>query len=139
MASIRARVTAFFDGPHRFIFVAVLCILLELVLNFAIIQKIPCNVSSDLLKTIPASEAQTLKQPPTDTEIDWKAYMQEVAGVIEEGQFDYQHLRGDTGPLVYPAGFVWLFSGLYHLTVCRSSFPLSSPSCLRHLGAGSAC
>ena len=25
-------------------------------------------------------------------------------------------LKGDTGPLVYPAGFVYLFSGLYHVT-----------------------
>lgn len=50
------------------------------------------------------------------TEIDWKAYMQEVAGVLEDKQFDYVHLRGDTGPLVYPAGFVWLYSFLYRAT-----------------------
>ena len=35
----------------------------------------------------------------SDTEIDWKAYMQEVAGVIN-GTFDYYKLGGDTGPLV---------------------------------------
>ena len=28
----------------------------------------------------------------------------------------YSDLKGDTGPLVYPAGFVYLFSGLYYLT-----------------------
>lgn len=49
------------------------------------------------------------------TEIDWVAYMQEVEGVIN-GTFDYSKLRGDTGPLVYPAGFVWLYMGLYYLT-----------------------
>lgn len=49
------------------------------------------------------------------TEIDWKAYMQEVEGVIN-GTFDYSKLKGDTGPLVYPAGFVWIYTGLYHLT-----------------------
>uniref|UniRef100_A0A8D8ZYX8 dolichyl-P-Man:Man5GlcNAc2-PP-dolichol alpha-1,3-mannosyltransferase n=1 Tax=Cacopsylla melanoneura TaxID=428564 RepID=A0A8D8ZYX8_9HEMI len=49
------------------------------------------------------------------TEIDWKAYMQEVEGVIN-GTFDYSKLKGDTGPLVYPAGFVWIYTGLYYLT-----------------------
>lgn len=39
----------------------------------------------------------------TDTEIDWVAYMQEVEGVVN-GTWDYTKLRGDTGPLVYPAG-----------------------------------
>ena len=32
------------------------------------------------------------------------------------GTRDYSLLRGDTGPLVYPAGFVWLYTGLYYLT-----------------------
>lgn len=49
------------------------------------------------------------------TEIDWVAYMQEVRGFLH-GQLDYLQLRGDTGPLVYPAGFVWAYSGLYYLT-----------------------
>jgi alpha-1,3-mannosyltransferase len=39
---------------------------------------------------------------------DWDAYMEQVAQVWS-GEFDYVHLHGDTGPLVYPAGFVWLF------------------------------
>nr|SVE86082.1 EOG090X04XE [Daphnia similis]SVE86711.1 EOG090X04XE [Daphnia similis]SVE87338.1 EOG090X04XE [Daphnia similis]SVE87964.1 EOG090X04XE [Daphnia similis] len=49
------------------------------------------------------------------TEIDWIAYMQEVEGVVN-GTWDYSKLRGDTGPLVYPAGFVYLFTILYYLT-----------------------
>lgn len=36
---------------------------------------------------------------PTDTEIDWQAYMQEVEG-FANGTRDYTQLRGDTGPLV---------------------------------------
>ncbi len=50
------------------------------------------------------------------TEIDWVAYMQEVAPVVKNATYDYSVLRGDTGPLVYPAGFVWIFSALYHAT-----------------------
>ena len=49
------------------------------------------------------------------TEIDWVAYMQEVEGV-SNGTFDYSQLRGDTGPLVYPAGFVWFYMALYYIT-----------------------
>lgn len=49
------------------------------------------------------------------TEIDWKAYMQEVEGFIN-GTFNYYELKGDTGPLVYPAGFVYIYSALYAIT-----------------------
>ena len=44
-----------------------------------------------------------------DTEIDWVAYMQEVEGWVVEGHTDYTQLRGDTGPLVYPAGFLYVY------------------------------
>ncbi len=50
-----------------------------------------------------------------DTEIDWIAYMQEVEGVMS-GQYNYAELKGDTGPLVYPAGFVYLYSVLHWVT-----------------------
>lgn len=50
-----------------------------------------------------------------DTEIDWKAYMQEVEGFLN-GTLDYAYLKGDTGPLVYPAGFVYIYSVLYFAT-----------------------
>lgn len=49
------------------------------------------------------------------TEIDWEAYMEEVSGALA-GERDYLNLRGGTGPLVYPAGFVYLYSLLYRLT-----------------------
>ncbi|XP_078493685.1 dol-P-Man:Man(5)GlcNAc(2)-PP-Dol alpha-1,3-mannosyltransferase-like [Ciona intestinalis] len=49
------------------------------------------------------------------TEIDWIAYMQEVEGFIN-GTYDYMKLQGDTGPLVYPAGFVYVYTALYYVT-----------------------
>jgi alpha-1,3-mannosyltransferase len=49
------------------------------------------------------------------TEIDWRAYMQEVEGFLS-GERDYVNLRGDTGPCVYPAGFLYIFSALYYAT-----------------------
>ena len=42
------------------------------------------------------------------TEIDWVAYMQEVT-TYQNGERDYINIRGDTGPLVYPAGFLYLY------------------------------
>lgn len=50
-----------------------------------------------------------------DTEIDWKAYMEEVEGYLD-GETDYRNLRGNTGPLVYPAGFLYVYSVLRYLT-----------------------
>jgi alpha-1,3-mannosyltransferase len=50
-----------------------------------------------------------------DTEIDWRAYMQEVEGYLG-GERNYYNLMGDTGPLVYPAGFVYVFAALRSLT-----------------------
>jgi len=38
-----------------------------------------------------------------DTEIDWKAYMQQIIQ-YRNGERDYTLIKGDTGPLVYPAG-----------------------------------
>ena len=46
------------------------------------------------------------------TPIDWKAYMQEVEGPLVHGNYNYSELRGETGPLVYPGGFVLLYGVL---------------------------
>ncbi|KAJ2565272.1 dolichyl-P-Man:Man(5)GlcNAc(2)-PP-dolichol alpha-1,3-mannosyltransferase [Coemansia sp. RSA 1813] len=51
------------------------------------------------------------------TEIDWHAYMQEIEGVAS-GERNYLKLAGDTGPLVYPAGFVWIYRALRAVTDC---------------------
>lgn len=78
-------------NPAQLPFVAFLIILSELILNLFIVEKVPY------------------------TEIDWKAYMQECEGFLN-GTLDYSKLRGDTGPLVYPAGFVYIYSLFYFLT-----------------------
>jgi len=49
--------------------------------------------------------------------------MQEVEGPLVKGQWDYSQLRGDTGPLVYPAGLFLLVSCHVHCT------PPPPPSC----------
>ncbi len=49
------------------------------------------------------------------TEIDWQAYMSQL-DTIRQGERDYLQIRGSTGPLVYPAGFVYIYGILYALT-----------------------
>ncbi|KAI8891196.1 glycosyltransferase family 58 protein [Backusella circina FSU 941] len=86
--------------PKYFWHLGGLLLLGELVLNTLIIKKVPY------------------------TEIDWVAYMQEVGGFIS-GERDYTKLKGDTGPLVYPAGFVYIYSALYYLTDKGSNIRLA--------------
>lgn len=77
--------------PRQLYIPATLFLLLEVFLNIFIIENVPY------------------------TEIDWRAYMQEVEGFLN-GTRDYSLLKGDTGPLVYPAGFIYLFSAFYYIT-----------------------
>ncbi|KAG5346257.1 NT56 protein, partial [Acromyrmex charruanus] len=85
------QLVAFLTDPKKLSLTVKLFVVLEIILNAVIIQTVPY------------------------TEIDWKAYMQEVEGFLN-GTWDYSKLRGDTGPLVYPAGFVYIFSSLYYIT-----------------------
>ena len=61
---------------------------------------------------VPGSFNQRVR---ADTEIDWQAYMEQAA-LWRAGERDYSELRGGTGPLVYPAGFVYLFAALQRVT-----------------------
>lgn len=49
------------------------------------------------------------------TEIDFSTYMQQIA-LINQGEKDYSEIKGDSGPLVYPAGFVQVYRFIYWLS-----------------------
>ncbi|KAH7016852.1 glycosyltransferase [Ilyonectria destructans] len=49
------------------------------------------------------------------TEIDWVAYMEQVAQFVS-GERDYTKMEGGTGPLVYPAAHLYTYTGLYYIT-----------------------
>ncbi|XP_043252307.1 lethal(2)neighbour of Tid protein [Colletes gigas] len=85
------KAVSLFTDPRKLLLIGKVFIVLEIILNILVIERVPY------------------------TEIDWNAYMQEVEGFLN-GTLDYSKLRGDTGPLVYPAGFVYIFSMLYYIT-----------------------
>ena len=41
--------------------------------------------------------------------------MEQVSQFLS-GERDYTRIKGGTGPLVYPAGHVYIYTGLYYLT-----------------------
>lgn len=53
------------------------------------------------------------------TNIDYKAYMEQIRSVIKDDNYQYDTIKGDTGPLVYPAGHYWIFKFLRDLTINR--------------------
>lgn len=102
--------TSLIFDPVRLPIVSVGILLAELVLNVFVVQRVRY------------------------TEIDWIAYMQECEGFLNgttnysllkgsclslfalELHFNDEFISGDTGPLVYPAGFVYIYTLLYYLT-----------------------
>lgn len=49
------------------------------------------------------------------TEIDFSTYMQQVEAA-QLGELDYSKITGDTGPVVYPAGFLQVYGFLHWVT-----------------------
>ncbi|KAG7195053.1 dolichyl-P-Man:Man(5)GlcNAc(2)-PP-dolichol alpha-1,3-mannosyltransferase [Scheffersomyces spartinae] len=49
------------------------------------------------------------------TEIDFSTYMQQIQ-LVKDGELDYSLIRGDTGPVVYPAGFITVYEWIYDFT-----------------------
>jgi alpha-1,3-mannosyltransferase len=55
------------------------------------------------------------KKTNSDTNIDWTAYTQQTTLYLQ-GERNYLKIAGDTGPLVYPATHVYIYTLLYNLT-----------------------
>jgi len=89
-------------------FVPVLLLLADSVLCSLIISHIPCR-STD------SHHLHAILMLIADTEIDWKAYMEQIEQFVN-GERDYTMIKGGTGPLVYPAAHVYVYWALYQIT-----------------------
>lgn len=56
------------------------------------------------------------------TEIDFSTYMQQI-DLVNAGELDYSKIVGDTGPIVYPAGFVQVYQFIQWMTAGGVDIP----------------
>lgn len=82
----------------------------EAVLCALIIRTVQCTC-----ERTPQRLHRTFCANLADTEIDWKNYMQQAQLYIS-GEKDYALIKGDNGPVTYPALHLYLYRILYTLT-----------------------
>ncbi|KAJ6596776.1 mannosyltransferase [Mycena vulgaris] len=58
------------------------------------------------------------------TEIDWETYMVQT-DVYLKGELDYSRITGPTGPLVYPAGHLYIHQLLHGITSAGENIPMA--------------
>ncbi|CAI4232689.1 unnamed protein product [Auanema sp. JU1783] len=93
MTLLERMLSFFFTVNSRgFLFVASVLMVLDTFVTFFIIKKVPY------------------------TEIDWSTYMQQVECFTKKKISNYSLIEGDTGPVVYPAGHLYIYQMFYVLT-----------------------
>lgn len=100
-------------NPRHTRWIAPLVVACDALLCVLIVWKIPCK--TDPYRIFETRIFLPLLTDITDTEIDWTTYMEQVSQYIS-GERDYTLIKGSTGPLVYPAAHVYIYTLLYHLT-----------------------
>jgi len=58
------------------------------------------------------------------TEIDFSTYMQQIR-LVNQGVIDYNYIEGDSGPIVYPGGFVQIYQAINYLTNDGTDIPVA--------------
>lgn len=95
-------------NPNHSRWLSPLLLAIDACLCALVIWKVPCKQgkTGHQLTTFVLIASQ-------DTEIDWETYMQQVKQYLD-GERDYTLIKGSTGPLVYPAAHVYIYSLLYN-------------------------
>lgn len=104
----------FADRKH-FGLIALLLVVAEVAISFFIVNHRKCRCFLVFLNSVVVDVYFFLFFVYTDTEIDWRTYMQQVECFLS-GELDYEAIKGDTGPIVYPAGHLYVYTLLYYLT-----------------------
>jgi alpha-1,3-mannosyltransferase len=111
-------------NPRHSRWIAPLLILADAILCGLVIWRIPCKFSAPVFVLGHYAIRQyAIRERLTnlyiscllDTEIDWTTYMQQVSQYLA-GERDYTAIKGSTGPLVYPAAHVYIYSFLHGMT-----------------------
>lgn len=101
-------------NPRHTKWIAPLLVLGDTLLCALVIWKIPCEYHTQYWILI-LQWTTNSRHAISDTEIDWETYMQQVSLYIA-GERDYSLIKGSTGPLVYPAAHVYVYTILHYLT-----------------------
>lgn len=83
--------------------------------SFNFVIKMADRISIGIVVLIDALLCYLIMNRIQYTEIDFSTYMQQV-DLFHNGERNYYAIKGDTGPLVYPAGFLYIFSGIQYFT-----------------------